>query len=47
LAGGCNLNRPIPDLLRQAGFEVAELNTMYIPGWRPACFNYWGSAKPR
>jgi len=46
LAGGCNLNRPIPDLLRQAGFEVAELHTMYIPGWRPACFNYWGSAKP-
>jgi len=47
LAGGCNLNRPIPDLLEQAGFRSADLQTMYIPGWRPACFNYWGSAEYR
>jgi hypothetical protein len=44
LAGGCNLNRPIDQLLEQAGFRSPDLQTMYIPGWRPACFNYWGSA---
>ncbi len=46
LGGGCRLNRDIPDLIRQGGFEVTELETMYIPGWRPASFNYWGSAVP-
>ena len=44
LAGGCNLNRPIDQLLLEAGFRTPDLQTMYIPGWRPACFNYWGSA---
>jgi ubiquinone/menaquinone biosynthesis C-methylase UbiE len=44
LAGGCHLNRPIPRLLEQAGFNFPDLQTMYIPGWKPACFNYWGSA---
>ena len=47
LGGGCNLNRAIPGLLAEGGFEVRQLDTMYIPGWRPACFNYWGSAVPR
>jgi len=46
LGGGCNLNRPIDTLLRQAGFRSPDLQTMYIPGWKPACFNYWGSATP-
>ena len=46
LGGGCNLNRPISELLEQAGFHSADLRTMYIPGWKPACFNYWGSASP-
>lgn len=44
LGGGCNLNRPIPRLLQRAGFQSEDLQTMYIPGWKPACFNYWGSA---
>jgi ubiquinone/menaquinone biosynthesis C-methylase UbiE len=44
LGGGCNLNRPIPRLLKRAGFQSEDLQTMYIPGWKPACFNYWGSA---
>jgi ubiquinone/menaquinone biosynthesis C-methylase UbiE len=44
LAGGCHLNRPIPSLLEQAGFNSMDMQTMYIPGWKPACFNYWGSA---
>jgi ubiquinone/menaquinone biosynthesis C-methylase UbiE len=45
LAGGCNLNRPIRDLLEEAGFNSPDLQTMYIPGWKPACFNYWGRAR--
>lgn len=40
LGGGCNLNRPIDELLREAGFELPDLQTMYIPGWKPACFNW-------
>lgn len=47
MAGGCNLNRNIPDLLRTGGFEVDELETSYLPGTpRIAGFNYWGSARP-
>jgi len=46
LGGGCNLNRDIPSLIRDGGFEIAGMDTMYIPGWRPASFNYWGSAAP-
>jgi ubiquinone/menaquinone biosynthesis C-methylase UbiE len=45
LAGGCNLNRPVSRLLEDSGFKSGDLQTMYIPGWKPACFNYWGSAR--
>lgn len=44
LAGGCHLNRDIPLLLAEAGFRIGDLETMYLPGWRPATFNYWGVA---
>lgn len=44
LSGGCNLNRRIPELVEAGGFRLRKLETMYIPGWRPACFNYWGFA---
>lgn len=44
IGGGCNLNRRIPDLIKQGGFEINDLQSMYIPGWKPACFNYWGKA---
>ena len=43
-AGGCNLNRAIPDLLTDAGFNVDRLEQMYIPGPRFATYNYWGTA---
>jgi ubiquinone/menaquinone biosynthesis C-methylase UbiE len=46
LAGGCNLNRDVPALLQQGGFRIRNLETMYIPGWKPGCFNYWGTASP-
>lgn len=44
VAGGCNLNRPISTLIKQAGFRIRGMDTMYIPGWKPASFNYWGTA---
>lgn len=44
IAGGCNLNRPVPKLLADAGFNVRDMETMYLPGPRPIMFNYWGSA---
>ncbi len=43
--GGCHLNRDIPALLRAGGFSIQQLDAMYIPGWKPASFNYWGRAK--
>lgn len=46
LAGGCHLDRPIPELIRQAGFKVQDLETLYLPGPRPLTFNYRGSARP-
>lgn len=44
LGGGCNLGRDIPSLIRAGGFQLRSLETMYIPGWRPATYNYWGVA---
>ena len=43
-SGGCNLNRPVPEILGQSGFRSADMQTMYLPGWKPAAFNYWGTA---
>jgi len=43
-SGGCNLNRDIPSLIQNNGFRIDQLETMYIPGWKPATFNYWGKA---
>jgi len=44
LGGGCHLGRPIPRLLESSGFRSRDMQSMYIPGWKPACFNYWGTA---
>ena len=45
--GGCNLNRDIPKLIERNGFNTIELQTMYIPGWKPASFNFRGTAKQK
>lgn len=46
IAGGCHLNRDIPDLLRQGGFALNALESMYLPGTpRFAGFNFWGTAE--
>lgn len=43
-SGGCHLNRPVPQILERSGFHSADMQTMYLPGWKPAAFNYWGTA---
>jgi ubiquinone/menaquinone biosynthesis C-methylase UbiE len=48
IAGGCNINREVPGALEEAGFEVRELDTMYLPGTpKIAAFQYWGYATQR
>jgi ubiquinone/menaquinone biosynthesis C-methylase UbiE len=44
LGGGCQLNRAIPELIEQGGFRIDGMQAKYIPGWRPASYNYWGEA---
>ena len=45
IAGGCNLNRAIPQLLEQAGFKIKDMDMAYLPGTpKFAGFNYWGEA---
>ena len=46
LGGGCNLNRDIPLIIEENGFKISNMETMYIPGWKLASFNYWGTADP-
>lgn len=46
LAGGCHLNRRIPELLKGSGFDITALSAEYIPGWKLDSFIYWGEAVP-
>jgi ubiquinone/menaquinone biosynthesis C-methylase UbiE len=46
IGGGCRLDRDIPALIEQGGFRITAMETMYLPGWRPATFNFWGVAEP-
>ena len=43
LAGGCMLDRDIPAILREAGFDP-QVQSMYIPGPRIVSYHYWGAA---
>ncbi len=44
VAGGCNINRDIPGLLRASGFQLVVDERMYIPGVKLLSYNYWGTA---
>ena len=45
LAGGCNINRKIPSLIKESGFDIIEMEEMYLPNTpRIAGYNYWGYA---
>ena len=47
IAGGCNINRNIPVLIKSSGFKIVEMDEMYLPKTpRIAGYNYWGYAKP-
>ncbi|MFC6633369.1 class I SAM-dependent methyltransferase [Microbulbifer taiwanensis] len=43
--GGCNLNRPIPQLIEDSGFDIRSMESAYILALKFAGFNYWGMAK--
>jgi ubiquinone/menaquinone biosynthesis C-methylase UbiE len=43
--GGCHLNRKMDDLVRGAGFDIADLRTEYVPGPRAFGFMYEGRAR--
>ena len=46
IAGGCNLNRDIPKLIRSSGFKILNMEEMYLPSTpKFAGYNYWGVAK--
>ena len=45
LAGGCNLNREIDQLISSAGLKIQRLDTAYLPGPRMFTFTYKGSAR--
>ena len=44
-SGGCRLTRNIPKLIAEGGFYFETLEEMYIPGWKPGSYNYWGVAR--
>lgn len=44
-SGGCNMNRDIPALLREGGFDISDDNRMYVPGIRALSYNFWGTAR--
>ncbi|MGH1371057.1 MAG: class I SAM-dependent methyltransferase [Cellvibrionaceae bacterium] len=45
MAGGCHLNRDIPKLLSEGGFNIKQLDSMYVPSTpKVAGYTYWGYA---
>jgi ubiquinone/menaquinone biosynthesis C-methylase UbiE len=46
IGGGCHLNRPVRELIEQAGFRVERIDTGYMKGPKPMTFMYEGSARP-
>jgi len=46
IAGGCNINRDIPDLICAGGFNLTDPHSMYVPSTpRIFGFTYWGVAE--
>ena len=43
--GGCNINRRIPEAISASGFNIVQMDSMYLPGTpRIAAWNCWGEA---
>ena len=46
IAGGCNLNRNIPEIITSSGFKISNMEEMYLPNTpKFAGYNYWGVAR--
>jgi ubiquinone/menaquinone biosynthesis C-methylase UbiE len=45
IGGGCHLNRKVDELITQAGFQITQLKTFYLPGPRPMTYTYQGLAR--
>ena len=44
IAGGCNLDRDIEELIQSGGFKFKDLKKKYIKGPKIAAFQYYGEA---
>jgi ubiquinone/menaquinone biosynthesis C-methylase UbiE len=44
LAGGCHMNRPTEEVIRGAGFAIAELEREFLPGPKVLTYTYRGRA---
>ena len=43
--GGCNINRNIPKIISDGGFNITNINQMYLPSTpKIVGYNYWGEA---
>ncbi len=50
MAGGCHVTRRIPEMLEDAGFQINDIESGYLPGFAAkllvfAAYEHWGSAK--
>lgn len=46
IAGNCHMDRDIPALLREGGFALPDVQSMYIPGPKILSYHVWGAALP-
>jgi ubiquinone/menaquinone biosynthesis C-methylase UbiE len=46
ISGGCDLNRPIAQIIETAGFAIENLETGYLPGPKFLAYLSEGSARP-
>ncbi|MBF0453666.1 MAG: class I SAM-dependent methyltransferase [Magnetococcales bacterium] len=45
IGGGCHLNRPIDEMIREAGFHIQRKENGYMDGKNPLSFLYRGEAR--
>ena len=46
IMGGCNINRNIPKIISDSGFDITDINKMYLPSTpKIVGYNYWGVAQ--
>ena len=45
IAGGCNMNRPIDEIVGAGGFAIEELSQTFLPGPKLLTYTYQGRAR--